>query len=147
MRRRLFPCPAENRVGALPYRWIDHIGEVELRIDAATEAEVFAEALRALSELVGGNRSSKNESFTVTVSASDRATMLARWLDELAYRAEMDGLLPEELERLELTDDHLVATVRGRHGEAPHLVKGVTYHRLAFDRADGACRATVVIDV
>jgi len=131
----------------MAYRWVDHTAEVELKIEAATEVGVFEEALRALSELVGEGASRERVSFEVAVRAPDRATLLAHWLDELVYRAETEGLVPEGLERLRLTGDGLSAMVRGHRGEPRHLVKGVTYHRLGFDAADGEFRATVVLDV
>lgn len=131
----------------MSYRWVDHTAEVELHIDAATEDAVFGEALRALSELVRDGASGDHVSFDVAVSAPDRATLLATWLDELVYRAETAGLVPEDVEQLRLEDDRLVATVRGHHGEPRHLVKGVTYHRLGFDPAGDGFHACVVLDV
>jgi len=37
--------------------------------------------------------------------------------------------------------------VKGFTGRPPHLVKGVTYHRLALERSGESWRATVVLDV
>lgn len=150
----------------MAYRWVDHTAEVELRIHAATEAEVFADALRALAELIGGAAPSDGggsddavaapdrdgapdeaAAFDVAVTAPDRATRLALWLDELVFRAESEGLVAEEAVRLELAGDRVAATVRATRQDAPHLVKGVTYHRLAFDATADGFRATVVLDV
>jgi hypothetical protein len=36
----------------LPYEWVEHVGELELRVRAADERTVFADALRALGELL-----------------------------------------------------------------------------------------------
>ena len=76
-----------------------------------------------------------------------RPDLLAQWLDELVYRAETEDLVPEDAERIELTERGLLATVRCHHGRPRHLVKGATYHRLAFEPSDGGFRATVVLDV
>ena len=129
------------------YQWVDHTAELELHIAAPDAAAVFEDALRAFHELIADGTTGDHVSFDVEVAAPDRATLLVRWLDELVYRAETEGLVPERLERLELNAGGLVATVRARRGEPRHLVKGVTYHRLAFERGAPGCRATVVLDV
>lgn len=137
----------------MAYRWVDHTAEAELRIEAPTEADVFEDALRAFAELAGdgvprdGGAPGEPTSFDVAVTAPDRATRLALWLDELVFRAETEGLVPQAVERLELAGDRVAATVRAVRRDAPHLVKGVTLHRLAFDAAGGGFRATVVLDV
>ncbi len=109
---------------------------------------MFAEALVALSELLGREppqgAAVRRE---LDLAAPDRAVLLADWLAELAYLAESDGFVPEEIERFELDGSSLSATVGGRLGEPPHLVKAVTYHRLEFASAGREWRARVVLDV
>ena len=129
------------------YQWVEHTAELELHITAPDEATVFEEALRAFHELISDGATGEYVSFDVALASPDRATLLVRWLDELVYRAETEDLVPEDLERLELEPDGLVATVGARRGEPRHLVKGVTYHQLAFDGRAGSYRATVVLDV
>ena len=105
------------------YRWVDHTGELELELEAATELGVFEEALAAL----GG--------------------LLAEWLSELAYLAESEGFVPARAERLELTGKALEATVVGRRASPSSLVKAVTYHRLGIWEEDETWRARVILDV
>ena len=131
----------------MAYRWVDHTAELELHVEAVTDEGVFEDALRALAELVGEGQRRDHVEYDVSLVAADRATLLAGWLDELVFRAEVEGLVPEAVERLELGDDRLAATIRGHRGEPRHLVKGVTYHRLAFDRDDDRVHACVVLDV
>jgi SHS2 domain-containing protein len=71
----------------------------------------------------------------------------AAWLEELVFLAETEGFVPETLESLELGELELRARIRGWPGEAPHLVKAVTYHRLELGRSNGSWRARVVLDV
>ncbi|HEU4975665.1 MAG TPA: archease [Baekduia sp.] len=131
----------------MTYGWVDHTAELELHINAPTEEAVFEDALRALAELVHDGARRERATFEVELSARDRAMLLAEWLDELVFRAETEGLVPEAVERLRLDDGRLTATVRAHHGEPRHLVKGVTYHRLDFERAGDECHACVVLDV
>lgn len=141
------PCRSDGDDVAMGYRWIDHTAELELHIAAPTEAAVFEDALRAFQELIGDESTREHVAFDVELTSPDRATLLVLWLDELVYRAETEDLVPEDVERLELSADRLVATVRGLRGEPRHLVKGVTYNGLAFDGGDDGYHATVVLDV
>lgn len=131
----------------MTYGWVDHTAELELHIDAPSEAAVFEDALRALAELVHDGEGHERATFEVALGAVDRAVLLASWLDELVLRAETQGLVPDAVERLELQDDRLTAVVRAHRGEPRHLVTGVTYHRLDFACDDDACHACVVLDV
>jgi SHS2 domain-containing protein len=135
------------------HRWVDHTAELELELEAASERGVFEEALAALggllAERAGGEEETDTEParHTVRVSAPDRATLLAEWLSELVYLAEIEGFVPTRAERLELTGNALEATAVGRRASPPHLVKAVTYHRLAIWEEDETWRARVIFDV
>ena len=129
------------------YRWVEHTAELELHIDASTEAAVFEEALRAFGELVDEGLAGDPLRCAVAIAAPDRGVLLVRWLEELVFRAETEGLVPEAVESLELTADGLVATLRGRRGDPRHLVKGVSLHRLVFQPTGEGFEAGVVLDV
>jgi SHS2 domain-containing protein len=129
------------------FRWVDHTSEVELEIEAASRQELFAEAVPAVTELLGSGDRSRPRSRDVTVRADDGAALFAAWLEELVFLAETEGFVPEAVETLELGDVELRARVRGRRGDPAHLVKGVTYHRLEVAIVDGAWIGRVVLDV
>jgi SHS2 domain-containing protein len=132
------------------YRWIEHTAELELEIEAASPEAVFADALLALGELLSDEvpcQRGAAVSVQLSLAGPDRAMLLAGWLDELVFRAETDGLVPTAVERLELGEHVLTATIRCVVATPRHLIKGVTHHRLAFEPADREFRATVVLDV
>ena len=131
----------------MSYRWAEHTAELELQIEAQREDAVFVDAVHALGELLADGRRGDRVSREITVDAPERAVMLLEWLDELVYLAETEDLVPEDVTRIELSDRRLVATVCCRYDSPRHLVKGATYHRLGFERADHGFRATVVLDV
>lgn len=118
-----------------------------MEIVARTEEGVFADALHALAELLADDAGGELVWREVAVRGEERAALLVGWLDELVFLAETENLVPEEVGRLELSDHGVVATVRCRRGSPRHLVKGATYHRLAFERSGQGFRATVVLDV
>jgi SHS2 domain-containing protein len=129
---------------------VDHTSELELELEAASEREVFEEALAAfgalLSERADGDEGEPAR-HEVVASAPDRPTLLAEWLSELAYLAESEGFVPRRVERLELAGSALEAAVAGRRASPPHLVKAVTYHRLGMWEEDKVWRARVIFDV
>jgi SHS2 domain-containing protein len=129
------------------YRWVDHTSEVELEIEAVSEREVFEEALRALGELLADDPRGHVRRRVVDVAAADRPTLLADWLGELVFLAEAESFLAERVVALQLEDARVVATLEGRTAAPRHLVKAVTYHRLALAERDGLWRARVVLDV
>ena len=130
------------------YRWVEHTGELELAIEASTEAAVFAEAFAAYVELVSDDGSPDSERREIELHAERLDILLADWLEELVYLADAQQFVPEHLTDLQLEDGGLRATVRGHRGEPRGLVKGVTRHRLAFEPdGGGGWRARVVLDV
>lgn len=135
--------------GGRVHRWVEHTGELELELSAPTEEGVFADALDALRELLDEDDEDApaTESQRVSVSAPERPLLLAEWLGELVFRAEIDGFVPRVATDLTLAPDRLEATVEGRPGRPVHLVKAVTYHELRFGRDGDRWRAHVVLDV
>ena len=131
----------------MPFRWIEHTGELELELEADSEQGLFEAGFDAIRELVSGSETPERIEVPVELTGSDRALLMADWLGELAFLVETRGLVPERLASFELDDDRAKALVQGSAGDPPHLVKAVTYHRLSFERADGAWRARVVLDV
>ena len=139
----------------MSYRWVDHMAEVELEIEAPGEREVLEDALRALAELLGvepsggtAARSAEGEELrSVAVGAPDRPALLAAWIEELAFLAESEGFVALRVVDLQLGADRLHATVCGVLGAPPPLVKAVTYHRLAFEPRGAGYLARVVLDV
>jgi SHS2 domain-containing protein len=131
----------------VPFRWIEHTGELELELEAASERGIFEAGFNAMREVMSTGESRERIDVPVSLRGGDRAALLADWLGELAFLGETRGLVPERLVSLALNDEGLSALIEGRAGDPPHLVKGVTYHRLRFERCGDGWRARVVLDV
>jgi SHS2 domain-containing protein len=129
----------------MTYGWAEHVGELELWVEAPDEAAVFAEAVTALGELLASEGVPSQHD--VAARGTDRATLLAAWIEELVFLAETEGFVPEAVETLELEANRVRARLQGRRGSPPHLVKAVTYHRLTFEPVTAGWRATAVLDV
>jgi SHS2 domain-containing protein len=127
------------------YEWADHTAEVELHLEADSEETIFRDAVRAYAELVGAD-CVPTERRSVVVTAHDRATLLAQWLEELIYFGD-DGFSATGVSKLEVRPNRVVGVLEGCAAHARPLVKAVTYHRLEFGRKGGRWNARVVLDV
>ncbi|MBV9366619.1 MAG: archease [Solirubrobacterales bacterium] len=135
----------------MTYRWVDHTADLELEIESPSEPAVFEEALRALAELLAESDGHSDATSTtrreVTAEAPDRPTLLAAWIEELAFLAESEGFVATRIVEINLAGGGLRATVAGALGDPPPLVKAVTYHRLTFEPYRDGYVARVVLDV
>jgi SHS2 domain-containing protein len=128
------------------FRWVEHTAEIELEIEASSEAAVFDDALAAFAELVDGN-GGPSVTWEVEVEADDHAMLLVEWLSELVYLSEVEQFVPERVTALQLRDGKLRATVKGHRGKPRPIVKAVTLHRLELREDNDGWHARVVLDV
>ena len=108
---------------------------------------IFAEAVHACAELLSESGDAPEVARGIEVGAPDRAALLVAFVDELVYLAETEDLAPGRMLHTELGEDRLTARVAFTATGPRHLIKGATYHRLAFEPTPGGYRATVVLDV
>ena len=129
------------------HRFVEHVGEVELELQADDEAGIFEDALAAFAEIVSPGPTGAPASFTIELCNEDHALLLADWLSELIFLGEVHAFTPEGVDGLEIAHDRLRANVRGRRNAPRHVVKAVTLHRLELSEAKGAWHGRVVLDV
>ena len=127
------------------YCFVEHTAELEIELEADSPEGVLEEARRAFAELVGTGTGGVVER-DVSIDVADLPALLAAWLDELVFLADTEGVVAESAQ-LSLEGVRLTGVIRGRRGEPRPLVKGVTFHRLRFQRSDGTWRGRVVLDV
>jgi len=128
----------------------EHRGELEIRIEAPSLQALFAEAGRALAEMMQGTPLEPPTAWSddVVVEAGDREALLVDWLNELVFRSEVTKVLFTELEITHLSDRQLVAAIRGTRVERlRNPVKAATYHGLSIVERAGGLTATVILDV
>jgi SHS2 domain-containing protein len=130
------------------YRWLDHTSERELWIEDEDPKAVLGEAAIALGDLLREQPGGEAVTHRISLSSTDLPSLLVDWLEELVFLAESDGFIPERVAELDLAGSAVEAVVAGRRTGPQTLVKGVTYHRLEFERDEGgAWHARVVLDV
>jgi SHS2 domain-containing protein len=129
---------------------IDHASELRLRIRAASMSELLAEAGRALAKIQlrqSGGAPAPNWR-DIEVSASDRAALLAEWLNELIFLGETEAWVPVQFEIAGATDTSARARASGMSlDRVPGLVKAATLHGLRVDEIPGGLEGEVILDV
>jgi SHS2 domain-containing protein len=129
------------------YQFVEHVGEVELELEAPSEAGIFEAALAAFAELAAADGSGEPAVHEVELEAPDRALLLVDWLNELVYLAEVERCVPEQVISMQLANGRLHATVAGHRDQPRHLVKGVALNNLELAEGGGDWHGRVVLDV
>jgi SHS2 domain-containing protein len=128
----------------------EHTGEARLRLRAPSLPALFEEAAAALAELMCADHvSPSGEPLPVEVRATDRAALLAAWIDELVFLSETRKRVWTEARVERLTDTELRAVLRGFEPTALRTqVKAATLHDLrVVETQGGQFEATLVLDV
>ena len=131
-------------------QFVEHPGEVRLRLQAATLGELAVVAGRALAELELGHAPGPAAGpwRDVTVSGRDRDALLVHWLNELIYLAETERWVGVEFSVSRATETELRMRVGGLIvAEAPARVKAATFHGLRIAPVSDGLEADVVLDV
>ena len=141
---------------SMAFDFLDHTGDVAVRVRAASLGALFAEAALALTAtLVEGGDVRPVARRDVSLEAGSPDLLLVDWLSELVYRFDVERFLVARADaRVTRTGRawRLEAAVFGEPlDETRHQVrvpvKGVTYHQLAIAEVDGAFETTVVFDI
>lgn len=135
------------------FRTLEHTADVGFEAFGATREEVFANAARALMDLIVDLETIEiSGSVALEVHGPDPESVLVNWLSELLFLHDAERWLFRDFEIQDLQDHSLSALARGekfqpaRH-QAKMLVKAITYHQLALEKAPRGWRAQVYVDI
>jgi SHS2 domain-containing protein len=132
------------------HAFLEHTGEVHLRVHAGSLSELLAEAGRALAQLQlrGGRGDGVGPWTEVEVRSTDRAALLVDWLNELIYQAESGLCLATEFDLEQIGESGVRGRVRGIPvAEPPALVKAATLHGARLEAVKGGFEGDVILDV
>src|ERR1019366_1073982 len=131
----------------VPFRILEHTADIGLEAFGSTRAQTFANAARALFNLIVDLDSiATRRETTLRVEGSNPENLLVNWLSELIYLHDAEGWLFRDFEIVDLKDDSLSAIARGEKFERPRHqvklhVKAITYHQLALEKTAEGWRA------
>ena len=136
------------------YREIEHTADVGLELEAPDLKAAFELAAASMFDLMCDLDSVGDDvRRTVRIQArdDDLENMMVRWLSELLYVFESEGLLLSGFDVTKLESDVIEADVAGeRYDPARHAfkteLKAATYHELAVDVVEGVWFVRVIFD-
>jgi SHS2 domain-containing protein len=137
----------------MPWETFEHEADVGLLVRGRDGPELFAEAGRALFDLVCDlSAVEERKTWSLAGEAESTETLLVDWLNDLVYLFEGERAV---CGRFEFTSWAATAYRAEALGEpvdpvrhAPRdLVKAATYHGLAVRQNEGGFEATVILDV
>ena len=151
------PCGRRNSrsdvIQMQSFRTLEHTADVGFEAFGSTREEVFANAGRALMNIIVDLDSIEaREEVPLQISGPDPESVLVNWLSEILYLHDAEGWLFRDFEIQSLQDNSLRAMARGekflrpRH-QAKLLVKAITYHQLALEENPQGWRAQVYVDI
>lgn len=135
------------------YEIIEHTADIGICVKAESLEELFALAACAMFDLmVDISRVEPARKTGVSLSADSLDELLVAWLNELIFRAEVDGSFFSRFEVDSVTDRALEASVMGEpYDEKRHPIgtsmKAATYHELDISPSDTGWVARVIFDV
>lgn len=139
----------------MTYEFIDHTADIIARAHGTTIDEAFAEAARAMFDVITGGAEIKTErKVEFEVESVDREGLLVGFLSDLIVIHEADRVVLSEFDIEFVSDRHLRAVVCGedfdfrRHGEGTH-VKGISYHMMEITENpnDNSWTVQVLFDI
>ncbi len=133
------------------YRLFDHTADLGIEVEGSSPEEIFEILGKALFlEMIDGEIEEK-ETYNIEVSSSSLEGLLVKFINELLYRFEVDGIICNSFS-CSLSGYNLSCICRGekfipgRHFQKREI-KAATYHDLSFEEREGRWIARVILDI
>jgi SHS2 domain-containing protein len=138
---------------ARQYEFVDHTGDIGVRVFGQTLPELFQQAAEALTFIITDPQTIRiKETRKIFLEAKTDEELLITWLNELVYLFDTEGLLFKAFEVLSVHEHHLEALAQGEiHVEGRHpiktAVKAATYHQLKILHHQRVWTTQVIFDL
>ncbi len=137
----------------MDFELLEHPADIGFRVRAATLAELFQNAARALVSLIlDSSRIESRQELSLVTDAADYESLLVNWLNDVLYFTDSKRLALGSFEISELNETRIECVARGEPRDplkhpAKLIVKAVTYHQLKIARTPDGWSADVFVDV
>jgi len=135
------------------FEFVDHTGDLGVRVFGETLPRLFEQAAEALTFiLTDPQRIRIKQSRRLLLEAKTDEELLVTWLNELLYLFDTEGLLFSICNVFSIHDHRLEALAQGEiYVESRHpiktAVKAATYHQLKIENRQGIWTAQVIFDL
>lgn len=134
----------------MPYRVLEHEGDIGFEIFGHDEEELFRNSVAALFSVIT-DTASVEERVSRQITLMNGDDLLVVFLNEILYLWDVHRFIPKSV-RIHRNERRLHSDLKGevfdpeRHrvrGE----VKAVTYHKFAVCKEEGLLKATIILDI
>lgn len=135
------------------YTLLDHTADLGIRIRGADLMDLFRNAGCALMHLmIRGVSPERPSPVSISLTAGDLCDLMVRWLGEILYLFDGEGLVVTEIEIRSLTTYGLEAVLETvpldlDHHEILNEIKAITYHQIEVARKEDHLEARVIMDL
>jgi SHS2 domain-containing protein len=145
------PLRASSQKGDCHFKELGHTAEVGLRVEASSQAELYACAARGLFWIIGAEPDPRALPIVeeIRISGLDPENLMVDWLNELLLLSAPAGLVMSDCRMASLSHTYLNARVEFvRPRRSPALeVKAVTYHQISVKPQGERWLADVYFDI
>jgi SHS2 domain-containing protein len=143
-----YKTPAQGQ--KMGFEEVEHTADWALRVQGRDLCELLGNAAWGMSHLLVAEPAAIPSQIEqqFEIEAYDPESLLVGWLSELAYWAEMEGVVFGEFELKTVIPTRLEATAWGdRVSDLQKHIKAVTYHNLVIVETEAGLETTIVFDV
>ncbi|KUL31548.1 archease [Chlorobium limicola] len=115
----------------MPYEILEHTADIRVRVHASKLEELFADALAAMTKILGPTESGTGNADTIAVSieAPDITALLIDFLNEVLLETTLRKTAFPDVAVHSLTETSITATLSGqRFASLRRDIKAVTWH-------------------
>lgn len=133
---------------------LDHTADLGMEVYGKTLPLLFEKAARALLRIMIGPNTGvgTHRARPVSISAEDPADLMVRWLSEILYLLDGEGLVVTQIAFRQVLPNNIAAEVLTRDFDpaCDHIyceIKAITYHQIAVNRKGNLWEARVFFDL
>ena len=141
----------------MPFKYLEEIAVADIAFEATGKnlEELFAACAEALEDsMVNLKNVNPKVKKTIEIQEEDQETLLFKFLNELIYLKDAEGLLFSKFNvKIKQNKKHVLTAElagekidRNRH-ELRNDVKAVTYHMFEIKKAGKNLKATIILDI
>jgi len=135
------------------YELLDHTADMGMVVRSSGLEELFKQAAAAMLDIIFENPpKGKGRKIRVSLEGADLTDLMVRWLGEILYLLQGDGLVVTDMEIEDLTSvslraiAHTVPFQPGIH-EIRHEIKAVTYHQSLVAGDETGWKTKIIFDM
>ena len=135
------------------YRLLNHTADLGMCVNGASQKILFENAGKALLEqLVDIKQPSGGKALPISLSASDYADLMVKWLSEILYLFNGENLVVEDISVKNIRENHINSTLtvipfnNDKH-DLIREIKAVTYHQIEVKQKNNLWTARVIFDL